>query len=578
MMAAETLRLAYLQMRRSPGAVVCAVLTLAAIMTPLLIIFGLKFGLVSAMRKELLQTPSTMEIRLNCGHRFTQKDIEALRSLPGVGFLIAEHGSVYSNVGIQPEGAKPSAVTYPLVPTAAGDPDLVLTGQAVPQEAEMVLTTALARALKLEPGSQAVMTVWRNGYRESMQESFKIIGVLKESCNAGKCAYVAAPVAERVRQFIEQGAGVAEAEENIPAAHYSAVVLPGESEHAAAVLKEYFADLREESAGERTHGAIPAGTRILQAPRGIAADIADSMLSMAKAADIQAYAWVPPMAATIAETGTDVVVESLHTAEGKSFVCPPPYVFAAPGEGLPKKITLKLAAAEGKVSTVVCRVAEQEGVPAGHLLAPPQVALLCRYATEEPLNWDCTTGGLKRQNTDYYVGARIYADALEHTEPLVARLKEAGVSCRADVNTIRQFLHLEYALNMLFYILCSSGAAGAVISLGMSLFNAAELQRRNYAMVRLLGASRCDLALIPMSVALLQTLLAVVLSTAAFYAAALFIGVLFSGSATEMVLCRIEPCHLWQFLLLSLVTAWFASLAAAFKVMFISPSEIIRES
>lgn len=579
MMAAETLRLAWLQQWRNKARLLCTVMTLTAILAPLLVLFGLKYGLVSNLRSELQNTPSTMEITLTAGHSFSKEDLARIRAWAETGYLQAETGALYSKVSVQPLGEAPAPVSYALLTSSPGDPDLELSGLKAPGPGEVVLTEALARKLGLGMGANIGLSAWRNGYQESSTWECRISGVLPEARNLSMSVYVPAAMAEQVRDYMIAGAGLPDSEESISEASYHAIVLPGESARTADLLCRRYSGLRPETAGEETHPGIPAGTLVLSAPAGIAAGVAEEMLSLARSSRTAAYPWCRPLKIRADLNGSPCEIQLIcHRGEDElsADICPPPYAFCAAGKRENGTAVLHLPCAGGD-SDLSCTLTEHPDAAPGTFLLPPQVMALCHWGTSTPLHWDSRIGGLHRTNTKCY-SIRLYADTPEHTRPLLEKLRAMGVPCRAELATIDQFLHLEKALDTLFLLLSCSGGAGALISLSMSLFNATELHRRQYAAVRLMGAGRFSLSLIPMAGALLQTAAAAVFSLAVFGGLSYLISRFFAPVEQGAALCRMEPQHAVLFFLLCLAAAWVASLAAAVKVLCITPSEILRES
>lgn len=70
----------------------CGVLALVAVIAPLLVLFGLKFGLVGSLTERLQRDPGVREIIPLGGGRFRGEFIEELAQRPGVAFTIPGPG------------------------------------------------------------------------------------------------------------------------------------------------------------------------------------------------------------------------------------------------------------------------------------------------------------------------------------------------------------------------------------------------------------------------------------------------------------------------------------------------------
>lgn len=66
----------------------CAVLALVAVLVPLLVLFGLKFGLVGSLTERLQRDPGVREIIPLGGARFDAAYVAALAARPDVAFAV----------------------------------------------------------------------------------------------------------------------------------------------------------------------------------------------------------------------------------------------------------------------------------------------------------------------------------------------------------------------------------------------------------------------------------------------------------------------------------------------------------
>ena len=82
------LRLAWRDYRREFLLSACAVLGLAAVLTPLLVLYGVKFGVVQTLTDRLRNDPRNLEISPVSSGRFTDDDIMKLKAHPRVAFVI----------------------------------------------------------------------------------------------------------------------------------------------------------------------------------------------------------------------------------------------------------------------------------------------------------------------------------------------------------------------------------------------------------------------------------------------------------------------------------------------------------
>ncbi|GAB5346709.1 ABC transporter permease family protein [Pseudomonas fluorescens] len=122
----------------------CSVLALVAVMVPLLVLFGLKFGLVSSLTERLETDPATREIIPLGGGRFSSAFIEQLGLRSDVGFSVPRTRQIAAT-------AQVGTLTLEMLPTAPGDP--LLAGLPMPRGLDqIVLSHTAAEKLAARPG------------------------------------------------------------------------------------------------------------------------------------------------------------------------------------------------------------------------------------------------------------------------------------------------------------------------------------------------------------------------------------------------------------------------------------------
>lgn len=580
-MLGTVIQLAAVRVARNKFSLLCQVLALSAIMVPVLIIFGLKYGIVSSLKERLLQNPATMEVWPTEGTEFSQEMIDRIAQWEECAFVIPTIGAAYSSVNVVKGGAEPQFdADYELVPTAENDPLLVKTGVAVPQEGEAVLTEPMAAALSVKSGETVTMTAWRNGGRESMSLSLKIVGVIPAAYSHNRSQiYTRLQTAINVEQFIVEGKGKMKESAKLSGPCYNGIVTDSSDKAKVEPLKQLIPVLDLVTAQESGMAGVPGDKQVLfRAAQRITPQTADILVENAAAMGLKAYPWVTPQQVVLPEQagGFTLQVFTLDSLTGSADNCPPPpCLYVNPAQKKAEQVTLSLPSQQGE-SRIKCRLLGAEEVPQDTAFASPQLLALLQRAKQVSLIWDYEEGTLYHPVLSF-CHMRLYADKLENTEKLMNRLQEAGVPCNARVNSIRQVLELESGLNNLFLIICAGAGVGAAVSYAMSLFNAAELHRREYALIQLMGAGKFSLCLMPIIDAFITTLVAIGISLGVFFAASSVIGFMFRSAAGQGALCRLELFHISGFSAVCLGVALFAALSAAVKILSISPSEIIRE-
>ncbi len=127
----------------------CAVLSLAAVLTPLLILYGVKYGIITTMTDRLANNPHNLEvIPVSSGH-YTQTFVDEIKANEHVGFIVPKTRSISATMtlALQGETSVFKRINVSLEPT--GDNDTLLApyvqkNQVIPSHAFGVTLSARA--------------------------------------------------------------------------------------------------------------------------------------------------------------------------------------------------------------------------------------------------------------------------------------------------------------------------------------------------------------------------------------------------------------------------------------------------
>ncbi|MFE0752574.1 ABC transporter permease [Inquilinus sp. NPDC058860] len=156
----------------------CQILGLAAVLAPLLVLFGLRFGLIDTMAQRLIEDPRNREIAPAGSGRYDDAFFAALAADPRIAFVVPATRSIAANfTRLRAEGGGPPVSAIPLLPTGSGDP---LLGRAPPPARDgAVLTRRLAEALGVAEGARlrAEITRQRIGRIEAERLPLTVAGI-----------------------------------------------------------------------------------------------------------------------------------------------------------------------------------------------------------------------------------------------------------------------------------------------------------------------------------------------------------------------------------------------------------------
>lgn len=164
--------LAWQDYRNDAWLSVCSVLALVAVIAPLLVLFGLKYGLVSSLTERLENDPATREIIPLGGGRFSSEFVEQLRQRRDVAFALPRTRQIAAT-------AQLGAVTVEMLPTAANDP--LLAGMPMPKGLDqIVLSHTAAEKLGAQAGDWLEASFGRQvaGRVESQRTRVQVLHVL----------------------------------------------------------------------------------------------------------------------------------------------------------------------------------------------------------------------------------------------------------------------------------------------------------------------------------------------------------------------------------------------------------------
>ena len=177
----------------------CAVLALATVLAPLLILFGVRNGVISNLQERLLQDPRNLEI------------------VPVGSGKYGKTRAIAATIGLLPAsekkgGLSPNPVNVSLIPSGAGDPlTRRFAGSAALKDDEIILTAPAADKLGARAGTILTgrVTRARGMTREQAETPLRVKAVLPLSALQKEAAFVPPSLAEDAETY-RDGMGVPE--------------------------------------------------------------------------------------------------------------------------------------------------------------------------------------------------------------------------------------------------------------------------------------------------------------------------------------------------------------------------------
>ncbi|MGF1500893.1 MAG: ABC transporter permease [Paracoccaceae bacterium] len=184
------------------------VLGITVAIAPLLILFGLWFGVVETMRARLASDPANLELRHLPLASLSNVRFAEIRARPETGFAIPR--TRYINLQVRMihrgvDGARP--VDAILTPTAEGDPLLAYAEIAAPIGERAVLSARAAETLRADPGDTVTLVLERRasstGRVERVGLALTVAAVLPPGAETRARAFAPLPILMAIQDYQE---------------------------------------------------------------------------------------------------------------------------------------------------------------------------------------------------------------------------------------------------------------------------------------------------------------------------------------------------------------------------------------
>lgn len=196
-------KLAWQDLKSEPILSLCLVLGIVAVLAPLIVIAGLRSGVLTSIRQNLLEDPHAREIVNISNRSFTDKTLKQLAARKDVEFLVPRTRTLAASLFMEKQNDPGSGRHIMLVPTAQGDPLLKHITPFIYDNQEIILSASAADHLHLKKGDEVTAYLNRilNGEKQQVQFGLKIIGIAPASITDQDSAYVTLPLAIGIENY-----------------------------------------------------------------------------------------------------------------------------------------------------------------------------------------------------------------------------------------------------------------------------------------------------------------------------------------------------------------------------------------
>jgi len=186
------------------------VLAVTVALAPLLLLFGLWFGVVETLRDRLASDPANLRLRDRVAPATALDDawFETVRQREDVAFVLprTRYGSLEVTLWHLAKTESHKADRVRLTPTAPGDPVLDYAGLDAPQGEAVVLSHRAAEELQVEAGDRVMARIGRltdAGESEYVSLPLTVHAVLPSGAGTDKRAYAPLPILQAVEDYRE---------------------------------------------------------------------------------------------------------------------------------------------------------------------------------------------------------------------------------------------------------------------------------------------------------------------------------------------------------------------------------------
>ncbi len=169
----------------------CFILALSSVLAPMMILFGLKFGIVSTMIHELVENPVNREIKPIGSGRYDDAWIDQYRNRGDVEFIIPKTRALAATIQLKSTTAN-RIVSTELLATASGDPLLAGLTRVPKDYYQVILSQSAAKKLKVNTGDTIDASLARQfqGKRERVHLPLEVVDIADEVVTARSVAFV----------------------------------------------------------------------------------------------------------------------------------------------------------------------------------------------------------------------------------------------------------------------------------------------------------------------------------------------------------------------------------------------------
>ena len=184
----------------------CSVLALAAVLIPLLVLFGLRYGIITNLLDPLIENPRYREVTPVTSGRYTPEWFETMRARDDVEFVVPRTRSIAASIRLRmPDSEVGRIVDVELIPSGTGDPVLAEGLEPPKGYGQVLLSTSIAERLGATAGKrvEGIVTRTRQGEVETELLPLDVAGVAPPAAFGRDGMFVSSELLVAIEDFLD---------------------------------------------------------------------------------------------------------------------------------------------------------------------------------------------------------------------------------------------------------------------------------------------------------------------------------------------------------------------------------------
>jgi len=591
-------RLAILDLWHEWILTLCMVLAIASILTPLLVLLGLKYGTIQTMHERLMEDPVNREIRPARTLRLSSQWFTQFKQRDDIEFVIP---TILRGSSVIRVTTNKKRLLIDLVPTDYNDPLILTNNGVIPQQDECVLSYTAAKDLGVKKGDilNAEITRTRDKNKESVQVKLRVVAILNPRADSLTRIYAPFEFVNDVETYKE---GRAVYNRNwpggivLPPLNYDGLwlLLPQNLTSIDEINLTVSTGLTEiikvqANEFEQELNFYPPNNYAIYKISAKNNPITTNSLNIVKNKLRGKSAIILPFVNNVMITdknNTKIIGLSLSKLQTDILGLPElPWGkfdintnFARQGQALlPNNDKSPVISLTSKVigGEVVFPVNNQGASFNKNIIVPIELIGILRTGQINQIIFDQRQKTFLSAKTNYH-GFRLYAKSIDDIPELYSYFISQDIDIIAQIQEIEKLKILDKGLTRIFWLIAIVGIAGGMAALIASLYASVERKKRDIGVLRLMGLSCLQVFRFPVYQAIIIVILSNIVAGSGYIAISYTINLMFINEIGSKI-CTLPSTYFGLIFIITIVIATLSSLLAAWKTTAIEPAEAIRE-